>query len=69
MVMNDKILITKFLKSRYSYDDDVIKLYREKGDNGKRVSRVFILIEVKSVLGYSQSDLIDEIIDEFLSNM
>jgi len=67
--MNDKILITKFLKSRYSYDDDVIKLYREKGDNGKRVSRVFILIEVKSVLGYSQSDLIDDIIDEFLSNM
>ena len=67
--MNDKKIIENYLSRKYDSNHTLIELYKEKGDNGKRVSRVMVLIDVRLVLGYSESDYINEIIDGFLTNM
>ena len=63
--MNDKRIITKFLNKNYQKNNSHVMIYK-RNDNGKRVARVLLLLSVTTTLGYTESDEINEIIDDYL---
>ena len=67
--MNDKLIITNFLTRKYTEKSELVDFYRNRGDNGKLVSRALMEIDVRKTLGYSTTIDLGGVINDFLLNM
>jgi len=67
--MNDKLIITKFLSRNYPIGHPNINVCMTMGKNGKLIGRELISIDIRESLGYSYTNKLLDIIDEYINDL